>query len=394
MMKGNKGEVAELYVFLTCLEKQGMQIEYKNYDGTYEKKKAPLIGVQIPVGDTWVGYKLIGVAGNSYTIEIDDYIGNVRQVVVQNLSEYRLKLLNNLNDTETDFQHREKSQIQILLPSHIECFLNQLGVYRVKANSRNKMDLGLIFEGDDPTEAMKVSVKCQFGATPTLGNVSGLTWAIYEIELKPGETRESINRLKRERCKRFSSMNLIEGVEGMGRDTYGFPGFVQYGMPDQQIRLYLMLNAHYRMHGAPERKEETFIQKLIDDCYSEAVNAGRKGITKAALKRAFGTVAKYYYIGGTAEKCTVGKISSECPQGVLDVKKDGSFFLWKMSNEDAFHQYLIDHCRFDTPSSRKSAKGCFRVMFDSPYKRKLYYKDSLLLKIEQEPTSKIKKEDK
>lgn len=391
MMKGNKGEVAELYVFLTCLEKQGMQIEYKNYDGIYEKKKAPLVGVQIPIGDTWIGYRLIKVVGNSYTVEIDDYAGNVRQVVVQNLSEYRLKLLHNLNNTETDFQREEKSQVQILLPSYMECFLNQLGVYRVKASSRNKMDLGLVFEGDDPSEAMKVSIKCQFGASPTLGNVSGHTWARYEVELKPGETREGVNRLKKERCKRFSSMKLLVGGKG---DAYGFPGFVQYGMPDQQIRLYLMLNAHYRMYGAPKRKEETFMQKLIEDCYLEAINTGQKGVTIPALKRAFGTVAKYYYIGGTAEKCTVGKISSECPQGVLDVKRDGSFFLWRMSNEDAFHQYLIDHCRFDTPSSKKSAERCFRVLFDSPSKKKLHYKDSLLLKIEQKPTSRVKKEGK
>ena len=338
MIKQNKGEWSELYVFLRLLG-NGILYAADADLNKIEDLYYPLIEILRKENEQIKRY-----AKNDLNINIIDDIGN--NILTLPAAEFEAKaelLLNAIKDSDSTFS----------VPA-IEDFMQIIKSSKVKADSMDKSDITLVLH-DCKTyrnETFGFSIKSRLGSPSTLLNPGKSTNFIYEIvgNLSQKEIVE-INKINT-RAKLRDRLTVIKNkgckliFAGLGNENFK----ANLQMVDSAFPLIISeyLVQYYSGNGSLI-SELTPKVRTVNPCN---LNINLPHLYYEHKVKNFLTDIA---LGMTPAKAWTGEY--QATGGYIIVREDGEVLCYHLYNHNEFQEYLFKNTRFDTPSATRYEFG-------------------------------------
>lgn len=335
--KVNKGEWAELFVFLKALAEGKIYAANENLEKVEELfyvilsaiKKEENILKEFRRTDS--GNKVLLIENNTESIEVP----------TSEFEKFSQIVLNSIRLGSGTFEIPE-----------VEPFLNKIKITKIKANSDSKKDI--IFKiHDDFTGAepeIGFSIKSYIGSKPTLLNASGATRVLYKLS-KPllPEDIQLVNSIDG-RTKIKDRVQFIRDRE-IDIDYYKVvsPIFnrnlqmVDFRMPE--ILGNLFLNSYF-VNG----KSISDVVELYCREYNEDIEIITHKVKDLLVAVALGMEPNTKWTG-----------IEDANGGYIVVKDDGEVLCYHIYDRNKLREYLFKNTKFDSPSSKRTGAGLISI---------------------------------
>lgn len=331
--KVNKGEWAELYVFLKALS------EGRIYAADEGLNKIPDLFYMVLSAiknedQIQKEYSRNEKTGNIVLIE-DDH--EVLSVPIFEFTKYADHVLESIKKGKGTFE----------IPS-VEPFLQEINVTKIKQGSDSKKDILFKihddFTGSEPT--IGFSVKSYIGSNPTLLNASGATRFVFDIE---GELTEQyievINSIdSREKIKDRIQKIHENGNKLIFREAVN-PTFernlqmIDYRLPEILGKLFMY--SYFVKGKSIPKVVEYFCEKESEDIK----------LVEYKVKDLLVAVA----LGMEPNKAWDGM--EDANGGYIVVKDTGEVLCYHIYDRNKLREYLYRSTKFDSPSSSRTGAG-------------------------------------
>lgn len=330
MLKGNKGEWSELYVFCYLLKEGILKTADKDLNAV-ENVYFPIVKI---IRDENMGRVLDYYPGTAVKIYKGEEL--LKEIPNEEFSQIADVLNEKIRVGSKAFKIPE-----------VETFFDNVFVSKLKADSAHKQDIDIqihdLRTGIEPVCGF--SVKSYLGAEPTIINASNATNFIYEIENCTEEIAENTNEIKT-RTKIIDKIRFLveSGCRFRCANEIVSPRFkenlefVDSKMPEilSEIMLLVYKDRLKNMSDVVER-----LKSINPLGYSNPKMYEYK-IKKLLCACALGMTPKKKWEG-----------EEDANGGYIVVKKDGSVVCYHIYNRSEFEQYLYDYTYFETPSTSK-----------------------------------------
>lgn len=356
MIKQNKGEWSELYVFLKLLG-DGTLFAADSDLNKIEELNYPLVAVIRSENNNVNKYKK-----NNFNIDVIN--ANNKTFLSLPVSEFKNKasfLLKTIKSSDKTFSVPE-----------IEKFMQIIHCTKVKADSKDKSDITVILH-DNKTlrdSMFGFSIKSKLGNPSTLLNAGKTTNFIYEII--GNISNSQIEALNKTESHSKIKDRLIKLLENNCKLKY-------YGMENEIFESNLQMTDTQFPYIMSEYLIQYYSGKasLISDLTQHITY-----INPCSLKTKF--MHKYYeykiknFLTDTALGMTPAKPWTgdfQATGGYIIVREDGEIFCYHIYNHNEFQEYLFKNTRFETASTS-------RYDFGSIYKKdnKMFMKLNLQIR--------------
>jgi type II restriction enzyme len=342
MLKGNRGEWSEIYVFFKLLA------EGKLYgaDGKFEKMEDvyyPILKILRNKNEGWEYLR------NSEIKVVD---GKTKKVIAKfpfGIFEKNAKIV------FEKIKSQKKNNIKI---PEIEEFLQEIKCGNIKANSRDKRDITLVVHDlkIGCVQSLGFSIKSEVGSSSTLFNSSQTTNFTFEIKGNGLSDKDiaRINRIGKEN-KRNKYRKKVAEILSSGNKL------VFFGMEDNNFKANLQII---------DSKLPEILGNIILYYYSGKGIALKELAEKLEkdnpcnLESEKGHLFYHYKLKNFLTDVALGMTPSAIWQGKYDatggyiiVKKDGDIICYHIFNRNEFQEYLINSTRLETPSGSKHGFG-------------------------------------
>lgn len=332
--KVNKGEWAELFVFLTALA------EGRIYAADSNLNRVPdlfyVILSAIKDEDDSI-HKEYARDEHCRQIVLFENGKEITRVSIDRFSAYAETVLNSIKAGKGTFEIPE-----------VEPFLSEINLTKIKAKSDSKKDI--IFKiHDDFTGAepqIGFSVKSYIGSKPTLLNASGATRIIFNIEGKLTEGFiDDVNSVNtREKIKDRISVLEKHGIE-LSFNRVLNPTFnrnlqmIDYRMPEILSNLF---KYSYFVKG----KSIPSVVKFYCDADGEDEGLISHKVKDLLVASALGMEPNTQWDG-----------LEDANGGYIVVKDDGEVLCYHIYDRNKLREYLYNNTKFDSPSSSRTGAG-------------------------------------
>ncbi|MDF0479653.1 HpaII family restriction endonuclease [Vagococcus sp. PNs007] len=333
--KVNKGEWAELYVFLSVLATGKLYAADEDLNKIEEAYYTVLQAIKIEENeekrysrDTKKNLVVIYSNGTKkISIPIADFL-NFGPIVLEGIK----------NGTGRSFEIPE-----------IEEFLEQILVDKIKASSDSKKDL--IFQVHDEFTGFKpqigFSVKSYIGGAPTLINSSGATVFSYTTEgnLVTEQFVNTINQIEsrnkiKDRIEHIYTHGITLKYIGLSSNIFSRNlQMIDFRLPEILANLYL---SSYFVSG----KKMTDVVKYYVKKYNEDEQLIEYKIKDLLTAAALGMEPNTHWDG-----------LEDANGGYIVVKSDGEILCYHIYDRNKLRTYLYNHTKFDTPSTGRTGSG-------------------------------------
>jgi hypothetical protein len=346
-LKGNRGEWSEVYALLRILSDGMVRVTLGNGSesrtivrGVFRKQSGKLLSLNI-------SDEVIQVFDN-------DSFSEISRNDVFRASEI---LLGDIRSSKGAFESPETESI-----------LSRLRITRLKAESVQKADLGLVVHDSfmNQDRSLDFSVKSKLGSPPSLLNASGAT--VFRFKLS-GDEPSIVSLAEADYSPRdFLRLARSRGV-GISFDR----------MINEQFRKNLQLIDS----GMPE-----IVASMIEGYYSGA-GARMKDIVEFVVDADplkigddFADVFYSHKVKLFLADCALGMTPTKkwtgthpANGGYLVVESDGSIQCLNAFDRDRFHDYLYTNTKFDTPDNRRNETAKLMSYEVGPRNRLKFYVD-------------------
>lgn len=338
MLKQNKGEWSELYVFLKLL---GDGVLYAADSDMNKNKNLYYPIIEILRNENKQEKRYIK---DNINIKVTDKFG--KPLVVVPAKEFKDKaklLLKTVRESSGAFPVPE-----------IEEFMNIIKCSAVKAYSPYKSDITLVLH-DCKTyrnETFGFSIKSRLGNSSTLLNSGNTTNFIYEIVGNlSGEQISQINKISTKakiRDRLIYLKNLGCEIKYVAMQNQTFESNLQ--MIDTQFPLVISdFLVQYYLGTGNSVNELTLAVEKLNHCNLN-MTTGQK-YYEHKMKNFLTDVA----LGMTPAKSWDGRF--QATGGYIIVREDGEVLCYHIYNHNEFQEYLFNNTRFETPSSSRYGFG-------------------------------------
>lgn len=331
--KVNKGEWAELFVFLKALS------DGKIHAADEELNKIEqLFYIILSAIKTENGYR------QEYRIQVEeasvvlfeDGIEQVKLPVID-FQQFSKTLLTAIKNGSGTFEIPE-----------IEPFLERLKISKIKANSDSKKDIVFRihddFTGAEPE--IGFSIKSYIGSKPTLLNASGATRIQYHLsESLSEDTICRINQIDGRSKIKDRISELLENKVQLRFSHLPNAVFnrnlqmVDYRMPE--LLAYLFLTSYFvKGKSLPE-----VVKRFCSD-YGEDEELVAYKMKDLLVAIALGMEPNTKWTG-----------LEDANGGYIVVKEDGEVLCYHIYDRNKLKEYLYKHTKFDSPSSGRTGAG-------------------------------------
>ena len=329
-MVGNKGEWAELYVFMHLLS-QGRVYAANDRVEKIDNVYYPILKI---IREEQKGKSY------DYCIEKDSVVVETEAQRITTIDRKKLgeeadKLMKEITIHSGSFEVEEVSS-----------FVNELNVTKLKAPSTDTTDITMQIQDIYTNLIRKVgfSIKSEVGNAPTLLNAGKTTNFIYKIEGLNSEQAEEINAIET-RTKIHDRMKKIREYGGkISYEDMSHTGFK---------RNLIMVDS-----SMPE-----ILGNILLYFYTEDFKDCRKLVELAGERDplGYGDVAMYEYkFKKFLCSCALGLKPAkpwdgldEANGGYIIVKDDGEVLAYHIYNRNFFEQYLLENTVFERASTRR-----------------------------------------
>ena len=338
MIKQNKGEWSELYVFLKLLGDGALYAA----DADLNKKED-------------LCYPLIEILRKENK-QIKHYVeGDIIIKVIDDTGKVLLKL------PKTEFKRKAKVLLETIQKSDstfsvpdIESFMESIGCKKVKADSTDKSDITLVLH-DIKTyknDTFGFSIKSKLGGSSTLLNAGNSTNFIYRVIGNITEKQiKEINKISskskiRERLKLLQENKCV--LEFYGMENENFKANLQ--MIDTSFPTIISeFLLQYYMGNGSMIKDLTPIVRKINPC---KLNTKLPHLYyEHKMKNFLIDIA----LGMTPATVWTGLYQAN--GGYIIVKEDGEIVCYHIYDRNDFQEYMFNYTRFETASTSRYGFG-------------------------------------
>lgn len=240
--------------------------------------------------------------------------------------------------------------------NEIDDFLNSMHMTKIKAPSREKVDMTLqihdINTGFSPVVGF--SVKSDVGSPPTLLNAGKNTRITYEVkgitdadmneinEIDSSVTKEYIKARMTELCKKADGIIFTKVKDQVFEDNLILIDSLLPSIFGEMVLL------HYKIIANGTYDCELLIGMLSD---FNPLNYRQKNVYRYKFKKMLTAAA----LGMTAGKEWDGYEAAT--GGYIIIKRDGDVLCYHLYNRDYFEEYLMRNTQFDRPSASRHDYG-------------------------------------
>ena len=331
--KANKGEWAELFVFLKALSDGKIYAADENLEKVEELFYIILSAIKNEEG---VHKEYIRNQSSQRVILCENGSEKI-QIPVDEFEQFSNIVLNSIHASRGTFEIPE-----------IEPFLSKIKLDKIKASSDSKKDI--IFKiHDDYTGAepqIGFSIKSYVDSKPTLLNASGATRVQYSLsknlsseELKEFNDFDGRSKIK-DRVQFIRDKGISLEFDKMLNSTFNRNlQMIDSRMPE--FLGYLFLNSYF-VNGKA-------IPDVVD-FYCENFNEDKE-IISYKVKNLLVAVA----LG--MEPNTKWTGLEDANGGYIVVKNDGEVLCYHIYDRNKLREYLFRNTKFDSPSSKRTGSG-------------------------------------
>lgn len=331
--KVNKGEWAELFVFLKALSVGKIHAADENLNKVEQLFYVILSAIKMEHGNR-----------REYLIQHDE--ANV-VLYENNVEQAKIPLTQFVSFSETVLTAIKEGTGTFEIPD-VEPFLNQLKISQIKANSDSKKDI--VFKiHDDFTGAepeIGFSIKSYVGSKPTLLNASGATKIQYQLSSSlPKTVVAEINSIGgkskiKDRISALSKKSIQLEFEQLPNAIFHRNlQLIDYRMPELLANLFL---TSYFVKG----KSIQDVVKLFCLEYDEDEELVSYKIKDLLVAIALGMEPNTKWTG-----------LEDANGGYIVVKEDGEILCYHIYDRNKLKEYLYRHTKFDSPSSGRTGAG-------------------------------------
>lgn len=330
MLKGNKGEWSELYVFCYLLKKGALFSADKDLNPTgwvynvlriFRDENANSSFEYVPSNANWTGVKIF--QGDRLIKIVDD-------------KEFK---------NAVDVLYQKIPNGEKVIPE-LDAFFSSIYVTKLKADSNHKQDITIKIEdaraGNNPICGF--SIKSFLGSNPTLVNASTTNF-VYAVNNCTPAILENTNAIDTNHkiIDRINYLNeqgcVINPLDEMDSDQFKENlQFIDSRMPE--IISHILLISYEQ--GIKNIKDVIDILKKKNPLGYSNVNMYEYKVKKLLCACA---------LGMTPEKSWEGQ--EDATGGYIVVKRDGSVVCYHVYNRTEFEQYLFEYTYFDKPSTSR-----------------------------------------
>ena len=338
MIKQNKGEWSELYVFLKLL---GDGVLYAA-DADLNKKEDlyyPLIEILRKENEQIKHYKKEDV-----NIKVVDDSKNILLELPAAEFERKAKiLLKSIKESDSTFA----------VPD-IESFMEIIKCTKVKADSNDKSDITLVLH-DIKTlrdDIFGFSIKSKLGNASTLLNPGNTTNFIYEILGSISDQNiDEINNIKtlskiKDRLKRLADFGCKLKFIKLENDNFN----TNLQMIDSMFPL-IASEYLYQRYTGDESSIKDITTKVTNSNPCNFNITSSQNLYEYKIKSFLTSVA----LGMTPSKSWDGKF--QATGGYIIVREDGEVLCYHIYNHNEFQDYLFKNTRIETPSTTRYGFG-------------------------------------
>lgn len=361
MLKGNKGEWSEIYVFLKLLAEGKLSAADSNLNA-------------IPN----LYFPIIKILRTEQSIKREYLLnGNIRIIDGDNnLELLSLPIEKFVLLSQKLFDELKKAQGTGLSFSEIDSFLQSIDVKTLTASKKEKADINLVVHdlntGQNPQ--LGFSIKSFLGDQSTLFNASRQTNFIFQVV---GQEKERID------------INEINSIQGSSKVLDRVSKIKERGFSLKFERIHsetLQLNLELIDSCLPKILAEIVLMK-----YSRAQNASMSVLLEQLNARnplnynlSLGHPFYEYKLKNFLTDIALGMIPSDtwtgiynATGGIIIVKENGDIVCYHIYNRSEFQDYLLRNTRLETASSTKHDFGRLYIEDD-----RLFFKLNLQIRFD------------
>lgn len=368
IMRGNKGEWSEIYVFLKLLADGRLNAADADLNALADIYY-PLIKILRVEADKRREYIY------NDTIKVVD--GNTKDII------FELQINEFIEKSQELFKNLKGSSGLSFQFPEIEKFLNSIDVNTLSATSLDKSDIKIVVHdyntGSNPTFGF--SIKSMIGSDSTLFNPAAGTNFIYKLT-KPVGLDFDLKHFN------YETLRLTKGTK-KSKITLRLNTLEELGFKYEFVRIQSE-NLHLNLQLIDSQLPE-IISHLV---YSK-FNTGRSRITdlvsilneRNPLKFNLASGHPFYEykiknflsevaLGMTPEAVFTGKY--DATGGIIIVKEDGDIVCYHIYNKNEFQTYLINNTKLDQPATSEDNDnpGFEKVGKAKPYKYGWVYEEN------------------
>ena len=336
-IKANKGEWAELFVFLKALA------DGKIYgaDENLNKIESIFYLILSAIKTESNTLKEYNRDENNNKIILKENGIVSAEIAINSFRKFSQLLLNKIQNGKGTFEIPE-----------IKKFLSQIHLEKIKASSSSKKDIVFeihdIFTGTNPK--IGFSIKSYIGSNPTLLNASKATIVQYKLSKNISEKEiEEINSINskskiKDRVQKLADRNINLEFHKILNDTFNKNlQMIDSRMPEILSYLYL---CSYSVEGKS-------ISSVVD-LYCNRYNEDREFIIHK-VKDLLVAIA----LG--MEPNTKWTGIEDANGGYIVVKDNGELLCYHIYDRNKLRNYLFKHTKFDSPSSKRTGAGIINI---------------------------------
>lgn len=330
----NKGEWSELYVFLRLLDEGRVYAANANLE-KIDDVYYPIVQIERQEKDE-----------PRYEYAVVDTDIEIRENPPSDVSP-RVVPRSEM-ERQADSLYEGITEKDEAIKGKVADFVKDIGVHKVKAASNEKIDIQLrtqnIFTNSE--QDMGFSIKSFIGARPTLLNASRDTIFEYRVKGLSPELIDEINSIegsswvKRRVVKTRQSGEIV--YSRMMNETFERNlSMIDTKMPE--LLSYALQYAYSEGNSATDCRQTLKLLREKNPLRFKDVDLYEYKFKKFLCASALGMVPSEKWDG-----------HDEANGGYIVVKGNGELVLFPLArSRDEFEQYLLDHTKFETPSSSR-----------------------------------------
>lgn len=333
MLKGNKGEWSELYVFLKLLEDE----KVFGADQNLEKLQDALYVIREIIRGNGEDAKKYRFFGDEQIEILDHQNQSIAIVDAENLKGKTKRIFEMI-------KNKKGSSFEIPLASEVMDFLR---CNSLKASSSKKTDIKLCIYDPDVLMDQEVgfSIKSNVGADPTLLNASGHTNFLFRLD----NTASEKSKEDFQKCRKFSDKFQILKEQDNEVTFYGMSSSIfeaNLKVVDTILPIILgeMLLEYYQGSG---QTLDDILRKVV--ATSETLKAFK--LDYVAVSHKVKNFLLNIALGMMPGVVWDGRLESH--GGYLILREDGEVVCFHIYNFEHFRDYLYNNVRFETPSKTR-----------------------------------------
>lgn len=391
VLKGNKGEWSELYVFLKLLldeyiyigDANNPNIKHKNQKSDTERNTLKVFGVKRSGQNKDIIYKLVD-AGEGYKRILLETPEGKRIASIKKKKEDLFKILNQFGQVLKNAKTSEEIDMTWISP-----FLKELEIDKIKSDNANKQDIQLVLYDSLSKQYIhhSFSVKSEIGSAATLLNASNHTKFYYELSgntaLLTEDVIEAFNKFEesnkyKQRLVALKKLGVdlnfsMDKTHTQSKTLIANLASENTALPTviAEALMFAFTTGKRRLYDVVYYLEEN--NPLNIPSHRET-KAYERMIKKFLIDTASGMMPSQYFTG--IQDAGSGYLVLKKENGIFEVE---GYFNNGDNGKENLKNYLISKTKLETPSTRSGTMPFGQIEYDSE-KNKYYFSLNLQIR--------------